>query len=152
MRTILATLWARLFGTHDDTGGSTLSSPIHSLSVGRPTVFEFKSPMDKLSVVFEDDGSTGYFYALDYTRNEQPVQEVMHIYCVNKLPARDTPASLRVVWSQDGARVGLWINGAPQGVFDFAARRGYCRSNFPAPANWNSHDFAWNDDALAFFQ
>jgi hypothetical protein len=43
------------------------------------------------------------------------------------------------------------LNRRPQAVFDFAARRGYSRSNFPAPAQgWSGH--AWDDAAINLFR
>ena len=35
---------------------------------------------DHLAVMFEDDGETGYFYALDMRQNAQPVVDCLHVY------------------------------------------------------------------------
>ena len=51
-------------------------------TVGRETQVFAESPLSPhYATVFEDDGQTAYFYALD-TRNEQPIAEALHIYNV----------------------------------------------------------------------
>jgi hypothetical protein len=127
-------------------------SPDFKLTVGDPAVFEFYSPNVGIEVVFEDDGQTGYFYALDLSDNEQPIQEAMQIYNVANVADKRTPLLVRMAWSGDGMKAILWINGYPHAVFDFSMKRGYCRTNFPSPGKWKSHDFAWTDEVLSAFQ
>lgn len=122
------------------------------LLVGKPVVVESQSADGRLGAVFEDDGETGYFYALDFTAGGNPIQEAISIYDVAKVADRDKPSGLMIRWSKDGRRAGLWINDHPHAVFDFAGKRGYSRSNFPAPGKWKGHDFAWDDAALNFFR
>lgn len=122
------------------------------LVVGKAIVVECPSPTGGLGAVFEDDGETGYFYALDFAAGDNPIQEAMSIYDVAQVVDRQKPSSLVIRWSKDGRRVGLWINGHPHAVFDFVAKRGYSRTNFPAPGKWKGHDFAWDDAALDFFR
>ncbi len=129
-----------------------VASPPYTLSVGKAAVFEFKSRKGDLSVVFEDDGDTGYFYALDYSATEQPIQEAMNIYDVQNVTDRNDPSIVHIAWSPDGTKASLWINNYPHAVFDFTAKRGYCRTNFPQPLKWKTHNFSWSDDALKFFQ
>ena len=121
------------------------------LKVGMPMVVEAPSADGQYSVVFEDDGETGYFYALDFSQTENPIQEAAHIYDVESVADRDRPSQVRIQWSPDQLKAGLWINGYPHAVFDFANKRGYSRNNFPAPIKWTDHDFTWQDSALAFF-
>jgi hypothetical protein len=127
-------------------------SPLFTLNVGKQDAFEFKSPKGNISAVFEDDGDAGFFYALDYSDKSQPIQEAMHIYNVKAVTDKNKPSVVRIVWSADGTKAGLWINDYPHAVFDFAARQGYCRSNFPSPAKWKNHDFLWSDNVLKYFQ
>ena len=129
----------------------TVSQPFR-LMVGEPSVFEFQAPRGTLSVVFEDDGETGYFYALDYSSASQPIQEAVHIYDVMSVVGRDRPSVVRIAWSADATKASLWINDYPHAVFDFAAKRGYARSNFPPPRKWKSHDFSWDDQILKYFR
>ncbi|MBY0572186.1 MAG: DUF2251 domain-containing protein, partial [Undibacterium sp.] len=103
-------------------------------------------------VVFEDDGETGFFYAIDYSSKEQPIQEAMSIYDVHSVTDKSKTSVVHIKWSTDGMKVSLWINDYPHAVFDFTAKRGYCRRNFPTPGKWKSHDFSWSDNALNFFR
>ena len=154
MKKVFALL-AALFSCTSVAAASTETvtvSPSFTLNVGKQDAFEFKSPQGKLSVVFEDDGDTGFFYALDYSDKSNPIQEAMHIYDVKAVTDKSKPSIVRIEWSADGTKAGLWINDYPHAVFDFAAKQGYCRSNFPQPAKWNVHDFLWSDNALKYFQ
>jgi len=56
---------------------------------------------------------------------------------------------LSIVWSPDGQKCALLINGNPHAVFDFAARRGYSRAPMPRTFQqkrgiWPSTDHAWS--------
>ncbi len=154
MRKLLAVIAALFSGATPSAqlNAKVVASPAYTLNVGKAAVFEFKAHKGKLSVVFEDDGDAGYFYALDYSATEQPIQEAMNIYDVHNVTDKNKPSVVRIVWSSDGTKASLWINNYPHAVFDFTAKRGYCRTNFPSPLKWKSHDFSWSDDALKFFQ
>ena len=78
--------------------------------------------------VFEDDGETGYFYALDTSDLGQRILDALHVYNVADLPDRHDVSTAQVVWSSDGLRVILRINGDPHAGFDFATMRGYCHT------------------------
>ncbi len=43
------------------------------IRVGKPVVIEACSPRSHFGVVFEDDGTTGYLYGLDFDRKENPL-------------------------------------------------------------------------------
>lgn len=122
------------------------------LVVGRPIVVEAPSPGGRFGVVFEDDGDTGYFYALDFSAGDNPIQEAVAIYNAAQVTDRGKPSRLAIAWSRDGLAAGLWINDHPHAVFDFARQRGYSRTNFPPPGKWKSYDFAWDDAALDLFR
>lgn len=123
-----------------------------TLIVGTPIVIEGPSSSTSLAVVFEDDGQTGYFYALDMTDSMNPIQDAMHIYNVKNVADWQKPSVVHIVWSQDGLKAELLINRYPHAVFDFQAKRGYCRTGFPSGAGqWNpSHD--WDDAAIQLIQ
>lgn len=88
---------------------------------------------DHLVVMFEDDGDSGYFYALDLTQTEQPVVDSLHIYNVDAIEARHETRKLQICWSEDGNTAYLFINDYPHGVFDFTRLVGYNHSKFPQP-------------------
>ncbi|WP_313739286.1 DUF2251 domain-containing protein [Pseudomonas sp.] len=105
-------------------------------------------------VVFEDDGETGYFYALDISNGDNPIQDALHIYDVQQISDRDKPSNLRVGWSKDHEKAVLLINDYPHAVYDFEAKRGYCRSGFPESSGttWSESGHQWANDALGLFE
>ena len=122
------------------------------IHVGKPTVIEAPSPDGQLGVVFEDDGTTGYFYALDSKSGEQPIVDALHIYSVEGVTDRHLPSFAHILWTRDGSKACLIINRYPHAVFDFSAKRGYSRDMFPEPASgsqWTHHP--WDDSLRAHF-
>ena len=125
-----------------------------TLHVGTETFFvESVSPQGRYAVVFEDDGATGYYYALDTRKEGNPIVDALHIYDVESIVDRETPSTLQIVWSADGLKSALVINDYPHAVFDFEARRGYCHSGFPPPdKRWTQCGHEWDDAALELFK
>ena len=126
------------------------------IRVGQAVVIEGESPSQPFVAVFEDDGETGYFYALDSTRGaETQIVDAVHIYDVEGVTDRHMfPSTIQIVWSRDGHSAALLINDYPHAIFDFTARRGYCRTGFPPSANgeWSSQGHDWDDAALELFK
>jgi hypothetical protein len=124
-----------------------------TITVGQAAVVEGPSPRTHYGVVFEDDGTTGYLYGLDFSREGNPIVDALHVYNVEQVADREKPSVVQMAWSQDGLKAALLINGSPHAVFDFEARRGYCRTGFP-PANlgWTEHDHGWDDQAVELFR
>ena len=122
------------------------------LRVGSETLVEGLSPSRPYCCVFEDDGRSAYFYALDLDRTEQRVVDAMHIYNVTSVANRDRPSTLQVVWSEDGMKAALLINDYAHAVFDFEHRRGYCRTGSPPASEWATNDHSWSESALIPFR
>jgi len=124
------------------------------------------SPTVPWTVVFEDEGVTGYFYACDRSQqnHDASILDAMSIYNVAALAASDAalarPCSQRIAsveWSRDGLKAVLYLDGFAQGLYDFGARRGYCRMDFPnflgaQGDTWNRSSHAWSDSALQLFE
>jgi hypothetical protein len=126
-----------------------------TLNVGSDTYFESVSPQGRYGVVFEDNKDTGYFYALDMNRNgqENPILDALHIVNVQSVVDRDIPSTLQIAWSDDGLKAALIINKYLHAVFDFEAKRGYCRSSFPPPdERWTEHGHQWDDSVMELFK
>jgi hypothetical protein len=118
------------------------------------------------TVVFEDEGIAGYFYACDRSqpKHDESILDAMLIYNVAALAASDAelkrPVPERIAsveWSRDGLRAVLYLDGAAQALYDFGARRGYCRMNFPNFLEdqgdvWNRSSHAWSEAALREFE
>jgi hypothetical protein len=128
-----------------------------SLLVGNPIIIAADAPDGGHSAFFEDDGETGYFYAVDLARTEDPIVDAVWIYNVKNVVDRDRPSQVGIIWSEDGARCALLINDYPHAAFDFAAKRGYCRTNFPNfknpdDGNWVTADHSWSDEAVSWLR
>jgi hypothetical protein len=124
---------------------------------GVEVLVESDAPGQPYSVFFEDEGDTGYFYAVDPSCADDPIVDAVHIYNVSSVTDRERESTLAIVWSDDGLKCALLINGYPHAAFDFSLRRGYCRTNFPnfkpAPSDhWLTEDHSWSDDAVAWLR
>lgn len=122
--------------------------------VGQATVIEGAAPEGPFVAIFEDDGSTGYFYALDTSSSGQPIQDALQIYNVANVTDRAKPSTVKIGWSKDCQKVALLVNGYPHAVFDFSAKQGYCRTGFPPPAGnslWSRQGHAWSETAIELF-
>jgi len=123
-----------------------------TITVGEPIIIDAPSPGASYGIVFEDDGRTGYLYALDLARDDNQIVDALHIYNVADVVDRDRPSQVQLGWSRDGLKALLIINGYPHAAFDFAARRGYCRTGFPPPGpTWSAAGHGWDDNALRLF-
>lgn len=122
---------------------------------GDETWYATDSPASTYSAVFEDDGGTAYFYAFDRAGNggEGAILDACHVYDVRDVVDREVESVAEIRWSADGLKAALYINGYAHAVLDFAARRGYCRSNWPRPGGaWRAPERApWDDGLLAPF-
>lgn len=105
-----------------------------TISIGASAVVEGPAPEGRCVAVFEDDGDTGYFYAVDPSAGGNPIQDAVHIYNVANVADRDAPSVVQIGWSADSRKVVLLINGHPHAVFDFESKRGFCRTGFPPPS------------------
>jgi len=128
-----------------------------TILVGAPTIIPHDSPDGRHSAFFEDDGDTGYFYALDLSRSADKILDAVHIYNVANVVDRERASRVNIVWSGDGSKCALLINDYPHAVFDFFGRRGYCRTNFPNFRNaedcsWAKDDHSWSDEAVAWLR
>jgi hypothetical protein len=124
---------------------------------GEKTFAAADAPGGQYSALFEDDGETGYLYAIDLNRTDNVILDAVQIYNVAKVRDRDRPSTLSIEWSNDGLKCALLINSYPHAAFDFASKRGFCRTNFPnfpepAVDAWTSSDHSWSDDAVAWLK
>jgi hypothetical protein len=101
--------------------------------VGEDTFFDSTSPSSSFGVTFEDDQTTGYFYAI----NRKPslkILDALHIYNVINVVDKDKPCKIQIAWSESGHLASLLINNYCHAIFDFKNKAGYCRNAFP-PSN-----------------
>ncbi len=125
-----------------------------TLSVGHALVLQGDSPDGRFGAAFEDDGDTGYFYALDANEPGNPIRDALHIYNAAGVADAHKPSSVKIAWSETTAAVVLLINDYPHAVFDFDRKRGWCRNGFPPFAiggTWSKEGHNWEDAALELF-
>src|SRR3954468_6200604 len=130
-----------------------------TLHFGMPTVVESSAERTPFAALFEDDGKVGYFYGMDRRLGDESVVDSVHIYHITTLfehPIDELDVwagcEVEIVWSPDQQRCALLFDGKPQAAFDFEARRGYCRSNFPMSSTWSSGGPSWDDRAVDFLE
>ncbi|GGF54647.1 hypothetical protein GCM10011519_30690 [Marmoricola endophyticus] len=112
------------------------------------------SPTGVGQVVFEDDGETGYFYAVLPRPAGEEIADALHVYDVEQVTDRHLPCRAAIAWNTAGNVAALLINDHAHAVFDFTAERGWCRTGFPPPTRtglWRrqtSHEWDATADAL----
>src|SRR5262245_15505352 len=115
------------------------------ITVGTDVVIESLGPGERHQVVFEDEGETGYFYAVDPSNDDYTIVDALHIYDVESVVDHDLPSVVLIIWSQDGEKAALLINNQPHAVFDFTTCRGFCLDEFPDPpadGPWTRHPWS----------
>jgi len=98
--------------------------------VGEDTFFDSIAQTSSFAVVFEDDLTTGYFYAVDITQ-DQKILDALHIYNVADVIDKNKPCKIQVAWTDDYQIASLLINNYCHAIFDFKTKAGYCRNGFP---------------------
>ena len=131
---------------------SSQNSLSETITMGSPITLNCSSSKTSFSVVFEDDGETGYFYGLNPENKKQPVLDALHIYNVKDILDSDVSLKIEIRWSEDGLKSGLAINDFIHAVFDFESRKAYCRNNFPPPDRRFTNSHQWKDEALDLFK
>ena len=126
------------------------SRQVQATRIGEKLVLQVDAPSRRVTVVFEDDGDTGYFYALaPLASGELELLDALHVYNA-EADLRGKDVRLELVWSEDSKLAGLRVNASLWTLFDFTAETGWSRSNFPPPAGrWRMGEERpdW-DDAL----
>jgi hypothetical protein len=130
---------------------------------GEDLFVESFSPESPYGAVFEDDGQTAYFYAVekDQEGTGLRVLDALHILetgvepdeeedaaldtapeSITDVPAAVQKASkLQIVWSRDWMKCALVIDGLCHALFDFIAHGGHNINEFPPPNElWTQGD------------
>ena len=98
--------------------------------VGADTFFSSVSPISPCGVVFEDDLTTGYLYAIN-AEKDQKILDALHIYDVVDVVDKHKPSVIQIIWTDDWQIASLLINNYCHAIFDFKNQAGYCRNAFP---------------------
>jgi hypothetical protein len=113
---------------------------------GEDLFAESFSPESPYGVVFEDDGQTAYFYAVEKDKEGTGLRvlDALHIRETGgelaEAPAQKA-SRLQIVWSRDWMKSALVIDGLCHALFDFIAHGGYNINEFPPPNElWTEGD------------
>jgi hypothetical protein len=116
---------------------------------GVETWYASDSATSSFSVVFEDDGDTGYVYAWDRS-SEQPVLDAVHLYNAMAVVGRNRDSMVEVEWSDNGVKALVRLNDWPLALIDFASRCTFSRTDWPSPpTGWGRRP--WDDDLIDAF-
>ncbi|WP_210519133.1 DUF2251 domain-containing protein [Hymenobacter terricola] len=105
------------------------------ITVGTPETFlESTATAGTMRVVFEDDGTTGYLYAIR-PGPELHILDALHVYDVAKVADRQIPVTVQLFWDATETAAALIINGHCHALYDFQRMAGFCRNAFPPARN-----------------
>lgn len=128
---------------------------IETLHVGQNTFIESCPDTVNNAVVFEDNGETGYLYAIWRKSGEGlKILDAVNTYDVARVTDKNIPSEVRIFWNEEFDRVALVINGYCHAIIDFKNKMGFCRTGFPrASQTWPGGRMTLTDkDVEAFFR
>ncbi len=128
---------------------------VETYLVGTEFYIDSVSENGNNAVVFEDDGETGYFYALDLSNSQQEIKDTVHIFNVKDVIDKEKPSEIKIGWSENGQIAILQINNYPHAVFDFLLKQGYCRTGLPPTSSnkeWSKNGHSSNQEVLNQFK
>ena len=120
-------------------------------TAGQDSFIESLSPENRFGVVFEDDGETAYFYAIEKDEEGDGLRilDALHIRNTEEADSNDAPADLKIVWSRDWKKCALLLDGYVHALFDFEAHGGYNVNEFPPPNDvWTRGDRKLDDGMI----
>ena len=136
---------------------------------GQDNFIESFSAENKFGVVFEDDGETAYFYAVEKDKDGSGLRvlDALHIYeAAELLAAKEAIAGaasgappkegagemtsrLLIIWSRDWMKCALVIDGQCQAIYNFETQGGYNINEFPPPNDiWTKGDRKLTDELV----
>ena len=103
--------------------------------VGTPDTFlDSTAANGTVGVIFEDDGTTGYFYAVR-PGAELEILDALHVYDVANVTDRQLPTTVQIFWDAAETAAVLLIGGYGHALYDFQRAAGFCRNAFPPARN-----------------
>jgi hypothetical protein len=103
-----------------------------TIAIGTESFVDSVSPNDAFATVFEDDGDTGYFYALERRGSELPIVDAVQIYNVANVVDCAKRSEVTIVWSLDGSKSALFLNDYPHCSLRFYCQASVLPDGFPA--------------------
>lgn len=126
---------------------------IETLNVGQVTFIESCPDTVDNAVIFEDNGETGYLYAIQRGIDEElKILDAVNIYDVARVNDKDIPSEVKIFWTDDFDKAGLVINDYCHAIMDFKNKVGLCRTGFPhASQNWPNGRLLLTDKEVESF-
>lgn len=119
-----------------------------SLQVGQTTSIDSEADNGNC-VVFQDNGETGYFYAIDKINEELVVLDALHVYNVKDVVIAEEACLVKILWTEDNTMAILSINNYYHALFDFKNKKGYSRTGFPEASKvWSNQTNRQLTDAV----
>ena len=129
----------------------------HQWTPGNDLFLESFSSENHYGVVFEDDGETAYFYAVekDGEGGGLRILDALHVHESGngeepdpddpplgpKSNLAQQPTDLKIIWSRDWLKCALVIDGFVHALFNFEDQSGYNINEFPPPNEfWTQGD------------
>lgn len=127
----------------------------HLIADGNPGNLELKSysPICPCYLFLIDDGETAYLYVGD-DDEDVPIVDSLHLYNTEDLLDKDQKHRFEIIWSEDGLKAALLINGYFHSAVNFDEPQCMCRNNFP-PSNpetiYGEYSHEWSDECIQWF-
>jgi hypothetical protein len=116
---------------------------------GEDLFIESFAAENSYGVVFEDDGETAFFYAVQKMEGELRILDALHIYEADEEADPLPPAELKIIWSRDWLKCALVIDGHVHALYDLEAHGGYNINEFPPPNDfWTQGDRKLTDQLI----
>ena len=121
------------------------------ITIGMPDTFiDSTSAAGTIGVVFEDDGTTGYLYAVRPGITMELI-DALHVYDVANVSDRQVPVLLQIYWDVAGTAAVLLINGYCHALYDFQRMVGFCRNAFPSARNGQTLKRELTDELIELY-
>jgi hypothetical protein len=101
-----------------------------------------------LGAVFEDDGTTGYFYVVDQGGEDMEMLDALHIYDVADVTDKQEPVTAQIFWNEEENAVALILNGTCHALYDVKRQAGFCRNAFPEAKNGQTEPRVLTDELV----
>ena len=138
---------SRLLGT---VGGSEMSKDERPIAyhVNYKGLGKYGRPFEGsgFGVMFEDDGSTGYFYAT--TEKFDRIFDALHLYNHDGPGQPRTDDKIFIVWASQLQKAGIFYHDRFQAVIDFKNRIACCRTGFPPRFGEWSTPHTWDEKMI----
>ncbi len=117
-----------------------------TIRVGREVVVESIAPGGH-GAVFEDDGDTGYLYAVQ-AGDERRILDALHVYDAGSVSDAAREHELEIVWDDAGTHAALRLNGYVHAMIGFDPPLAMCVGEFPAADGSFVGSHEWDEQAF----